>query len=168
MYQLWSFKMLAPVDPIAVDALKRRGNPAVAAVLTILRKYHVRADRIAVLKGLELQKTDWVDLNRLVNLLGHFGLKVFIKVHSEYLRLKPSPQSLVMVLHQIDGESAFSFVIAVNSEIVLMDSKTGKVSTWGREEFERSWWGKAYCSETRETIYFHRWSLRCYKPVCPN
>lgn len=168
MHQLWSFKMLALVDSTAVDALKRRGNPAVAAVLTILRKYDIRTDRIAVLKGLELQKTDWVDLNRLANLLGSFGLKVFVKVHSEYLRLKPSPQSLVMVLHQIDGESAFSFVTEVNSEIVLMDVKNGAISRWGREDFEKSWWGKAYCFETRETVHFHRWSLRCYKPVCPN
>lgn len=156
------------VEPVVVDALKRRGNLAVAAVLIILRKYHVRADRISVVKGLELKKTDWVDLGRLANLLGHFGLRVFVRVHSEYHRLRPSLQSLVMVLHQINGESAFSFVLEVNSEIVLLSAKTGKISKWKRLDFERSWWGKAYCSETRETIYFHRWSLRCYKPICPN
>lgn len=151
------------VDPMVVDALKRRGNPAVAAVLIILKKYRVRADRISVVLGLNLRKTDWVDLGRLANLLRYFGLMVFVRLHTEYHRLKPSLQGLVMVLHQIDGESAFSFVKEVNSEIVLLDAKTGKISKWKRLDFERSWWGKAYCSETRETVHFHRWSLRCYR-----
>jgi len=163
MHKLRLFKMLAFVDPTAVDALKRRGNMAVAAVLIILRKYHVRADRVSVALGLNLRKTDWVDLGRLANLLRYFGLMVSVRMHTEYHRLKPSPYSLVMVLHQIDGESAFSFVLEVNSEIVLMSAKTGKISKWKRLDFERSWWGKAYCSETRETIHFHRWSLRCHR-----
>lgn len=154
------------VDTIAVDALKRRGNPVVAAILIILRKYRIRADRISVVKALDLKKTDWVDLNRLANLLSHFGLMVFVRSHTEYHRLQPSPNSLVLVLHQINGESAFSCVMAVNSEIVLMSAKTGKISKWKRLDFERSWWGKAYCSESRETIHFYRWSLRCNKPVC--
>ena len=156
----------AMVDPIVVDAPKRPENPAVSAVVRVLRNYQIRQDRIFIIKKLGLQKTDWVDLNRLANLLGYFGLRVFVRVHSEYYRLKPSPQSLVMVLHQINGESAFSFVLEVNSDIVLLEAKTGKISKWRRLDFERSWWSKAYCSETREMVWFHRWYLKCYKPAC--